>query len=527
MTGTSLARFKTDKNYYYFDPNTSEILSLTESMWNVLPFLLDHQPISDSEIECRLQDVHDSHTVRSALEMVRKAQSAGHLQPFHHPVTKFDESSMQSELDKGLQQITLAITETCNFRCRYCAYSGNYKYSRKHSANSMSFETARKAIDYFLERCVSGPKMNVTAPLPDDGKSTACIGFYGGEPLLEKALLVKCLEYATTRAQRLGKELFFTMTTNGSICDDEVLDLLAHYEVFITISLDGPRAIHDQNRVYANGRGTYDDVIAFLRQVHSYNSSHSSQIRYSISCVRTPPLEISTLMEYFAVQPDEQFQNVGPVGHGPLSPNAAKEQLYTGEITGIAALRQLFWDRLRSPGFREELEDRKWREELKFASVFVARPFETVVQRHTKPSLNACKEKGIRIIPGAACVIGKSRIFVTVDGVFLPCEKAEEGRCSMIIGDVDNGLDVSRICHLMNEYLSSTDYECARCWAMPICTASCIAFCGGDDDGEVVNRAKKLASCERAKEHTLEALKNVMATNEVAPDFFDRYKKMM
>ena len=87
------------------------------------------------------------------------------LQEIEHPAT----GKIQSIVEKGLNQIVLQVTQNCNLRCSYCAYSGSY-YNRKHSNKQMSKETALRAVDFFMEH---------SSEIED-----ATIGFYGGEPLL-------------------------------------------------------------------------------------------------------------------------------------------------------------------------------------------------------------------------------------------------------------------------------------------------------------------------------------------------------
>ena len=104
---------------------------------------------------------------------------------------------------RRLGQLILQVTQQCNLRCSYCTYSGIYEGNRTHSSNWMSFETAKKAIDFFFDHNIDSAKVPV--------------GFYGGEPLLAFDLIVQCIEYIEDKIE--GREIQFGLTTNGTLLE--------------------------------------------------------------------------------------------------------------------------------------------------------------------------------------------------------------------------------------------------------------------------------------------------------------------
>lgn len=91
----------------------------------------------------------------------------------------FDPEKVKREvLRNGLNQLTLSVTERCNLRCKYCTYSENYSYSRGYSTDDMSFKTAQQAIDQYFALVELGKRYNPYRKLS--------VGFYGGEPLLNR-----------------------------------------------------------------------------------------------------------------------------------------------------------------------------------------------------------------------------------------------------------------------------------------------------------------------------------------------------
>ena len=121
-------------------------------------------------------------------------------------------------LARKLTKITVQLTQNCNFRCKYCIYSETHNTrQRSHSTERMTWETAKKAIDFLREHSVDSPEVN--------------IGFYGGEPLLEFPLLKKAVEYSEQQFE--GKKLTFNITTNGTLLNDEMIYFFQEHDVWM------------------------------------------------------------------------------------------------------------------------------------------------------------------------------------------------------------------------------------------------------------------------------------------------------
>src|SRR5512135_2413739 len=127
--------------------------------------------------------------------------------------------------------LTLHLTSRCNLRCRYC-------YAAP-ADQDMSLETATAAIS----------KLAV-------GDDCGVI-FFGGEPLLRKDLIAALLEWCERKNPR---RFHYKVTTNGTLLDDEFLDLADRHGLLVAISHDGAREAHDALRVWPSGVGTYDDL---------------------------------------------------------------------------------------------------------------------------------------------------------------------------------------------------------------------------------------------------------------------------
>lgn len=135
------------------------------------------------------------------------------------------------------------VTTKCNMKCKYC-YEGEEK-----AGKIMSEKIADKAIKYTLERY---EKLNVDVPL--------IVGFHGGEPLLQFELIKYIIEKFKNHFKNSSKKIYFSMTTNGVLLNEEISEYISRNIKMLSISFDGTKETHDTNRLLINGKGTYDIV---------------------------------------------------------------------------------------------------------------------------------------------------------------------------------------------------------------------------------------------------------------------------
>lgn len=153
-------------------------------------------------------------------------------------------------IDGGTHEITFIVTEDCNLRCKYC-YQVN-----KNNDNRMNFEVAKKAIDYILN---NRERFSAKAVTWD---------FIGGEPLLEIDLIDKIMDYIKIQTFKMDHPWFsmnrISFSTNGILYDNpKVQKFIAKNKMKCSfgLTIDGTKTKHDLQRVYPDGRGSYDDVV--------------------------------------------------------------------------------------------------------------------------------------------------------------------------------------------------------------------------------------------------------------------------
>lgn len=152
--------------------------------------------------------------------------------------------SRKNYLFQGTSLHIIAPTLKCNQNCTYCQQNNPDLNDKSH----MNLETAKKVVDFIFQ----SPSENIT------------IEFQGGEPLLEFDLLKSTIEHAKKKNEKAGKNLKFSVVTNLTLMTEDKLDYFMSNRIGICTSLDGPKDVHNTNRVFYDGSGSYDDVVKWI-----------------------------------------------------------------------------------------------------------------------------------------------------------------------------------------------------------------------------------------------------------------------
>ena len=143
-----------------------------------------------------------------------------------------------------VKALCLHIAHTCNLNCSYCfASQGKYHGERA----MMSYEVGKRALDFLIEN--SGTRRNLE------------VDFFGGEPLMNFDVVKRLVAYARSVEKEHNKNFRFTLTTNGMLIDDDVIDFANKEMSNVVLSLDGRKEVHDKFRVDYAGRGSWDVIV--------------------------------------------------------------------------------------------------------------------------------------------------------------------------------------------------------------------------------------------------------------------------
>ena len=143
-----------------------------------------------------------------------------------------------------VKALCLHIAHTCNLNCSYC-FASQGKYHGERAV--MSFEVGKRALDFLIEN--SGTRRNLE------------VDFFGGEPLMNFEVVKQLVAYAREVEGKYNKNFRFTLTTNGVLIDDDVIDFANREMSNVVLSLDGRREIHDEFRVDYAGNGSFDKIV--------------------------------------------------------------------------------------------------------------------------------------------------------------------------------------------------------------------------------------------------------------------------
>lgn len=181
------------------------------------------------------QDVFD------CIEDVKSLENAGKLYtPDTYEGMAFDFKNRNTVI----KALCLHIAHTCNLNCAYC-FASQGKYHGERAL--MSFEVGKRALDFLIEN--SGTRHNLE------------VDFFGGEPLMNWDVVKELVAYARVQEKIHNKNFRFTLTTNGVLVDDDVIDFCNKEMSNVVLSLDGRPEVHDRLRVDYMGRGSYDLIV--------------------------------------------------------------------------------------------------------------------------------------------------------------------------------------------------------------------------------------------------------------------------
>ena len=179
--------------------------------------------------------------VLDCIEDVKSLEAAGKLYtPDTYEGMAFDFKNRNTVI----KALCLHVAHTCNLNCSYC-FASQGKYHGERAL--MSFEVGKRALDFLIEN--SGTRHNLE------------VDFFGGEPLMNWDVVKELVAYARVQEKIHNKNFRFTLTTNGVLVDDEVIDFCNKEMSNVVLSLDGRQEVHDRLRVDYMGRGSYDLIV--------------------------------------------------------------------------------------------------------------------------------------------------------------------------------------------------------------------------------------------------------------------------
>ena len=323
-----------------------------------------------------------------------------------------------------VKALCLHVAHACNLNCEYCfASQGRYQGERA----LMSYEVGVQAIDFLIENSGSHRTLDVD--------------FFGGEPLLNWDVVKRLVQYARSREQESGKRFRFTLTTNGLLIDDEVIEFSNREMYNVVLSLDGRPEVHDRLRRDYAGRGSYDRIVPLFQKFAKSRNERGYYVRGTFTHQNTDFLEDILHIA------DLGFTQISmePVVASPTDENALTD-----------ADLPVLMDQYEKLALEMLKRDREGRGFTFYHYMIDLAHGPCILKRLT------------------GCGSGTEYFAVTPQGDLFPCHQFASDP-NMKVGDVWNGVTNS---DLTGQFARCNIYareDCKDCWAKLYCSGGCAA----------------------------------------------------
>ena len=369
----------------------------------------------------RLKDSYPEAEIAEALEEIQYLIDAGELfskDVYHDYIVDFKKRKTV------VKALCLHIAHDCNLACQYCfAEEGEYHGRRA----LMSFEVGKKAIDFLLLN--SGNRKNLE------------IDFFGGEPLMNWEVVKQIVEYGRSKEKEYNKNFRFTMTTNGVLLNDEIMEYCNKEMSNVVLSLDGRKEVNDKMRPFRNGKGSYELIVPKFQKFAKLRENKDYYIRGTFT---RENMDFAKDVLEFA---DLGFKSMS------IEPVVAQAEEYY-------AIREEDIPQILEEYDNLAVEYIKRHKEGKGFNFF---HFNIDLQQ------GPCVAKRL-----AGCGSGTEYLAVTPWGDFYPCHQFV-GQDDYLLGNVDEGLLNTKVrdeFKLCNVYAKD---KCQDCFARFYCSGGCAA----------------------------------------------------
>lgn len=410
------------------DVNSGSVHVVDEMVYELIAFLKEEEQ-NDSKIDeeriakavSHFQGTYAENDVREALEELNALIEAGQLfaEDVYEPYVK--EFKKRETVVKAL---CLHIAHDCNLACKYCfAEEGEYHGRRA----LMSFEVGKKALDFLIAN--SGSRRNLE------------VDFFGGEPLMNFEVVKQLVAYGREQEKIHNKNFRFTLTTNGVLLNDDILEFLNKEMANVVLSIDGREEVNNKMRPFRNGKGSYELIVPKFQKVAESRKQTNYYVRGTFT---RNNLDFSEDVLHLADLGFEQI-SVEPVVAAETEDYALREE----DIPVICEQ----YDKLAKEMVKRSKEGKCFNF------------FHFMIDLQGGP----CVAKRI-----SGCGSGTEYLAVTPWGDFYPCHQFV-GEEKFLLGNVDTGIvntDIVETFKGCNVYAKD---KCKNCFSKFYCSGGCAA----------------------------------------------------
>lgn len=377
---------------------------------------------SADEIVSKLKSSYNEDEIRECISEVKELVEDGQLftEDIYEPfVEKFKEKRQTV-----VKALCLHIAHDCNLACKYCfAEEGEYHGRRA----LMSFEVGKKALDFLVAN--SGNRVNLE------------VDFFGGEPLMNWDVVKQLVAYGRSLEKPNNKKFRFTLTTNGVLLNDEVMEFVNKEMSNVVLSLDGRKEVNDRMRPFRTGKGSYDLIVPKFQKLAESRNQTNYYIRGTFT---RNNLDFSEDVKHFADLGFKQM-SIEPVVGPEEDPYSIREQDLPQIMEEYDKLALEYIDRYKKGnGFNF---------------------FHFMIDLTQGP----CVYKRL-----SGCGSGTEYLAVTPWGDFYPCHQFV-GNEDFLMGNVDEGITKPEIVKEFGNCNVYSKEKCKNCFAKFYCSGGCAA----------------------------------------------------
>ncbi len=419
-------QFEKDNIPVVLDVNSGAVHIVDKMIYDILEYFPRNKtPKVDKEkIITALKEKYNSEDLRVAMDELEQLISEEQL--FTGEVKRGD------NFEHVIKALCLHIAHDCNIRCKYCfASQGNFKGENL----LMDFDTGAKALDFLIEN--SGNRRNLE------------VDFFGGEPLMNFQVVKDLVEYGKNKAKEWNKNMRFTITTNGTLLNEENMNYINENMENIVLSIDGNKETNDRMRYTVNNKGTYDLILPKIKRMVEKRGDKPYYVRGTFTKFNK---DFSKDVIHLA---EQGFRNISvePV----VAPSKEDYALGYEDLEEINAQ----YDILEQAYFNKK----GTKEEFDFF--------------HFKMNLqkNPCQEKR-----ALGCGAGVEYVSVTPEGEVYPCHQFA-GNPDFKMGSIwdQEELDTEIKKNFKNASVDNKE-SCRKCWAKYYCSGGCHANAYHEND---------------------------------------------
>lgn len=346
----------------------------------------------------------------------------------------------------NLRQLVFEVTDCCNLRCKYCAYSDLYEGRDEREGLKMPLQYAVEILDYLQHIWQEHPMRST--------EKAVHISFYGGEPLLNMELIKKIIKYAENLPYT-GRTFQYGMTTNAMLLD-RYMDFIQEKDFQLSISLDGEEYGHSY-RIDSHGKNSFQRVIQNITLLQQTYPEYFKE-KVNFNSVLHNRNSVESIFNFIKNEFNKQ-PTISEINPTDIRPEKRQEfnEIFQGSLQSLnkssdiaKTEKEMF---IKSPKLKRLMD---------YIYYFSGNVYRNYSQLCTN------QKSHYKIVPGTCTPFGK-KMFITVKGRILPCERIGHQFSMGKVTEEGVSLDFESIVAQHNKYISKFINQCMTCTVSQMC----------------------------------------------------------